>query len=188
MFILIKITTFTQKGEGLFPDKIITTATKGIKLLEHPTSLTLCEAIVKYAKWRIIRDKTESYEFKQHLTICNNPNYSIQFLNFRAESRETRDLMQDLSDIKEGIKVIHDSDTKKAAKAIKHERRVKAIDDKKRKLRNKIIEVGFDGLNDLELRHYHKWFEPYEEDEIMQQIQVRKELTADNENEQLSLF
>ncbi|QNK41850.1 hypothetical protein [Caproicibacter fermentans] len=174
-----RIVTRTEKGEGLFPDKVITTATKGIKLLDHPASLTICEAIIKYAKWRIIKEKTESFNFKQRWDFRNDQNFSIQLLNFRAESRDVRDLRQDLADIQEGIEVIHASDQQKAAKAKKHERRNKALDDKKCRLEKRILEIGFDGLDDLEMHHYKKWFTNEDEEKILQRLEVKKELLKD---------
>ena len=40
-------TTWTEAGEGLFPDVTKTRITKGVKLLEKTVSLTICEAIAK---------------------------------------------------------------------------------------------------------------------------------------------
>ncbi|MDF1495200.1 hypothetical protein [Caproiciproducens sp. CPB-2] len=169
-----EIVTHTEKGKGLFPDKVVTTATKGKKLLKHQASLTLCEAIVKYAKWRIIEQKMGSYEHKERLKIRSDPNFSVQYVNFRAESRETRDLMDDLANIQEGIEVVHASDQQKEIKAAKHERRVSAREAKKNKLKKRIFEVGFSGLDELELRRYQKWFRPEEEDAIVEEIESKK--------------
>ena len=174
-----EVVTYTEKGNGLFPDKVITTATKGKKLLNHPASITLCEAIVKYAKWRIIKQKTESYEFKQRLKFRNDPNFSIQYTNFRAENRESHDLIQDLADIDEGIEVIHASDQQKAAKAEKHEKRNEALESKKRRLEKRILEVGFDGLDILENRHYKKWFTAEDKEKIVQKINTKNEFMKD---------
>lgn len=40
------------KGDWLFPDKEVTIVRKGIKVLDRTASLTLCEAIVRYANFR----------------------------------------------------------------------------------------------------------------------------------------
>jgi len=56
----------------------------------------------------------------QHMT---DPDLQIEILNLHAESRESRDLMQDLEDIWNGIAVVHASNQKKAAIQNKKERR-----------------------------------------------------------------
>lgn len=171
-----EIVTYTEKGKGLFPDKVVTIATKGKNLLSHQTSLTICEAIVRYAKWRIIEQKTSSYEHKERLKFRNDPAFAIQYTNFRAEIRETRDLAQDLADIGEGIEIIHASDQRKAVKAEKHERRASAREANKNKLKKRIFEVGFSGLDEIELNRFRKWFKPEEEEEIVEEIENRKAL------------
>lgn len=171
-----EIVTYTEKGKGLFPDKVVTMATKGKKLLNHQAPITLCEAIVKYAKWRIIEQKTSSYEHKERLKFRNDPAFAIKYTNFRAESRETRDLMQDLADIGNGIEIIHASDQAKEAKVQKHEKRNKALEDKKRRLEKRILEVGFDGIDSIEMRHYEKWFTAEDEEKITQKIEAKSEL------------
>ncbi|HVI42548.1 MAG TPA: hypothetical protein VM577_17985 [Anaerovoracaceae bacterium] len=184
-----EIVTHTEKGKGLFPDKVVTTATKGKKLLNHQVSLTICEAIVKYAKWRIIEQKTSSYKHKERLKYQNDPEFTIQYTNFRAEGRETRDLAQDLADIGEGIKIIHASDQQKAAKAEKHERRISARETNKNKLKKRIFEVGFSGLDNIELNRFRKWFKSEEEDEIVEEIENRKALEKGLiTGEQMKLF
>ena len=46
--------THTVKGDWLFPDKEVTTIQKGLKVLDKSTSLTRCEAIVRYGKHHVI--------------------------------------------------------------------------------------------------------------------------------------
>jgi len=184
-----EIVTHTEKGKGLFPDKVVTTATKGKKLFNHQASLTICKAIVKYAKWRIIEQKTSSYEHKERFKIRNDPAFAIQYTNFRAEARETRDLVQDLADIEEGMEIIHASDQQKAAKAEKRERRVSAREANKNKLKKRIFEVGFNGLDDIELNRFRKWFTSEEEDEISEEIEKQKTLAKSFiTGEQTTLF
>lgn len=77
-------------------------------------------------------------------------------------------------DIGEGIEIIHASDQQKAAKAEKHERRVSAREANKNKLKKRIFEVGFSGLDDIELNCFRKWFKPLEEEEIVKEIENRK--------------
>jgi hypothetical protein len=182
-------TTSTKKGVGLIPDEVVVTITKGIKALAKPVSITICQAIVKYAKHRIIKEAKESFEFRQFSRLYRDPAAKIELYNFRAESRATRDLFQNLSDLHEGYNVHHESDDRKAAKAEKHERHVKAHSDKKRRLKRKIISIGFEGLNQTEQNHYRKWYSPEEKSLITQELSIKREFEKNMQGgEQQSLY
>ena len=60
-------------------------------------------------------------------------NYDMSAENIRIEHRESRDLMQDLADIAEGIKVTHASDIKKQTADAKRERKIKRTEAKIRR-------------------------------------------------------
>ena len=60
-------------------------------------------------------------------------------INFRVEWRESRDLEQDLSDISEGIEVIHASDLVKQKATAKRESKVKRKEAKVKANKKKII-------------------------------------------------
>lgn len=85
-----EIVTHTEKGEGLFPDKVVVTATKGKKLLSHQAPLTICEAIVKYAKWRIIEQKKARMSTKSGSNSAMIPHfqYSTQISELKTEKLE----------------------------------------------------------------------------------------------------
>lgn len=68
--------------------------------------------------------------------------------NIRIECRESRDLMQDLADIAEGIEVVHASDFKKRAQEDKRERKRKRQDAKKRRVEKSNIKKWVDCLVD----------------------------------------
>lgn len=59
--------------------------------------------------------------------------YTVIPQNVRIERRETRDLMQDLQDVREGIEVFHASDIRKAAEQAKRDRRKARTEAKNRK-------------------------------------------------------
>jgi hypothetical protein len=62
---------------------------------------------------------------------------------------------------------------------------VSALEAKKRKLMKRILEVGFSGLDDLELRRFRKWFNSDEEEAISEQIHKK---VAEPIYEQETLF
>ena len=126
VFYDLKITSI-HKGQGLFPDEEKVIITKGIKLLKHRISETICDAIVKTCA----QDIQRSIELNHHTeTFLYGSRFEV--LNLRVDRRETRDLMQDLRDIADGIEVRHKSDDEKAAKAAKSERRAKSRARKER--------------------------------------------------------
>lgn len=109
----------TQKGVGLFPDETVVSIIKGKKLLDSSASLTLCEAIVRCCGAQI-QDMEESRSYRERFF---DPTYTMQVQNIRAERRETRDLLQDLRDAAEGIKIVQAGDMQKAAAQNKRERK-----------------------------------------------------------------
>ena len=62
--------------------------------------------------------------------------------NIRIEARETRDLLQDLRDVADGLTVVHDSDLKAAAKKEKRDAKGARAAAKERKKQKNLID-GF---------------------------------------------
>ena len=131
-------TTWTEAGEGLFPDVTKTRITKGVKLLEKTVSLTICEAIAKYARHRVI----ENYQFKRHHELFFDKSLRYELLNIRAARMDVRDLLQDLQDVRDGIMVEHQADNLKAVKAQKHQRKEAATAKKLAKLEARVLKEG----------------------------------------------
>ena len=80
-------------------------------------------------------------------------------MNIRAEQRESRDLIQDMEDIRSGIKVQHASDKEKRQKAEKSQRRSKAKQTKIHRLEKKLLDVGYQNMesHSLDRIHADKW-------------------------------
>lgn len=171
VFYDVKITMIRNDG-SLFDGEQIVKVIKGVRLFETGKSITICE---KAAKQRIVEER-ESHRQRHG---------KVEILNIRVEQRESRDLMQDLQDIRDGIEVIHESDLKKQAKQQKSERQQQRQEKKIKKLEKKIMEVGFSGLceNSLDRRHAMKWLG---NDRIKELEAIRKE--RKNDPVQMSIF
>ena len=108
-----------------------TELTKGIKVFPHPVARTDAEIwlATKKAQFDPIRDKhiisprldpedrRMDYFSKHHRTWPGYDYFEFHYEveNIRIKARETRDLLQDLRDVAEGVTVVHDSDLKAAA-------------------------------------------------------------------------
>ena len=158
---------------------------KGIRYLKKPCSMDICEAIVKVQADDIRRN----YEINHSTNFMLDKTWKFEIYNIRAESKPSRDLMQDLQDIRDGIPIVYEDDAIKAEKEHKKEKRAlskqKAID----KLEKKLIEVGYSNLEELSIDKVHadKWIEP-ERLEELEEIRQKKIKEEQEKPVQLSLF
>ncbi len=157
----IKITKQRTDLNGtLFEGQIDTTITKGIRNFKHPVSMDICRNYVKLCKEDLIRNVLLN---KYHAEIFFAKHYGHQFdveiINIRAEQKESRDLIQDLEDIKNGIRVSHASDTEKMQKTRKAEHKAKARQDKIKRLEKKLLQAGYYNLEPYSIDRIHadKW-------------------------------
>lgn len=159
--------------------------TKGIRYFKNPCSIDICEAFIRVSSDEILED----YQVNHSWETLYDPSIKVEVLNIRAESKPSRDLMQDLEDIKAGIEITHDSDNIKREKENKHIKRQKAYEKRIQKLEKKLLKVGYENLEDSSLDKIHadKWLTRErirELEEIRQQkIKERLEMPV-----QLSLF
>lgn len=174
-------TTWTEPGEGLFQDEARTMVTKGIKLLEKPVSMTLCEAIVKYGRHRVIRN----YHLSRHNELFCNPTVKIELQNFRAARMDVRDLIQDLQDVRDGIEVRHQADDTKADKEQKRKRLAAAKAKKLAKLEARVLQDG-PALESYVLDRAFRLLGRERVEELLEQWEEPKPKKA--EYEQLSLL
>ena len=132
---------------GLF-ESVDQTIEKGVKAFESSVARTDAEMWLKLNKAkfepRLTRDDHRDLFFSEYHGQKGFGNYdwfefTVTPQNIRVENRESRDLLQDLQDVREGIEVIHASDLQKAAQEAKKDRMSKRQDDKKRKSEKKII-------------------------------------------------
>lgn len=183
VFYDVKVSYIRNDGT-LFDGQEVVKITKGVRLFETGKSLSICEQVVKRCK-KQIEDKEYN---KRHAEILML-GWKVEVLNIRAEQRESRDLMQDLQDIQEGIQITHASDVEKKNKTYKKERRQQAQENKIKKLEKKLIETGYYNLekHSLERRHADKWLG---EDRIAELEREREKRRQEEKNKpvQLSLF
>lgn len=160
-------------------------ATKGIRYLKKPCSMDICEAIVKTQADDIRRN----YEINHSSEFMMDRTWKFEIYNIRAESKPSRDLLQDLQDIRDGIPIYFEDDLIKSEKERKKTKRElskkKAID----KLEKKIIEVGYSNLEEHSLDRVHadKWIKPDRLEEL-EKIRERKIKEKQERPVQLSLF
>ena len=159
--------------------------TKGIRFLKRPCSLDICDAIVKTMQ----EDIRRNYEINHSSMRLMDKTYTWEIYNIRAEAKPSRDLIQDLQDLRDGIPITFEDDMLKKRKAEVKEKRQKnkrkAID----RLEKKLIDIGYENLPDTSIDRVHadKWLdlERLEELETIRQQKIKKE---QEKPVQLSLF
>jgi len=140
----IKFTSHNP-AEGLFPEKECVSITKGVKVFDKQTSITICEAFVEHGLESYKADYAAAYgRLRYRIAGCTR-----EIVNVRVESRPSRDLMQDLADVAAGIEVKHESVSKKALAEQKRQRKEARKAANKRKIEKKIIAVGYDELDKI---------------------------------------
>lgn len=195
----LKHTPISQKRGNVFYDLKITkirhddtifngqeeiSIRKGCRLLETNTSMTICENIVRYSSAKIQEREEGKFHSERFLF-----GWKVEVQNIRAEQRESRDLLQDLQDIRDGITVTHASDQIKQNKEAKKQRRIDRKEKREQRLEKKILQEGWDAIAPHSLDYFHavKWFG----EEKIQDLENRHQeyLTAkQNQPQQLNLF
>lgn len=175
--------TWIKKGDGLFPDEQRVSIEKGCKLLAKTVSLTICEAIVKYGQQEVV----QRIMLEFHHDLYFDHTLKIEVLNLRAARVDTRDILQDLQDVANGIQVTHAADTLKEAKEQKKARREAAKRRRIRKVEQMLLTYGW---ADLDAIWQHRAEKLLDDERIEELLQQRKEAKAQKPPEELqvSLF
>jgi len=173
----------------LFEGKVDSSITRGRKLFSHPVSMDICRACVKLCRDRIERDVGLEYSHQLFNAEYYGKEFSVEVLNVRAERRESRDLMQDLEDIRNGIQIVHASDMEKRDSENKRERRQQRRESAVRRLEKKLMEQGYESLEEFsaDRRHADKWLGPERIAEL-EKMRREKENEKKEQPVQLSLF
>lgn len=132
---------------GLLNQGDIVTVTKGKRFLEKNVSIDICEIIVKKCAGEIERKHRNRHFTEIYFSKYHGRKYEYEILNVRAETRESRDLEQDLEDIKNGITVIHQSDAERNQKADSRAKRQKNLEARIKKYKKILAETGFNNLD-----------------------------------------
>lgn len=161
------------------------TVKKGIRFLDHPCSMDICEAIAKTSQEAI----RWHYEINNSFEKLEDETLTWEIYNIRAESKPSRDLMQDLQDLRDGVELVWEDDRIKEEKEQKKEKRKqlrqKAID----RLEKKLIEIGYENLSATSIDRVHadKWLD-LERLEELKNIRKQKIKEEQEKPVQLSLF
>ena len=158
---------------------------KGMRVFDKPCSMDICEAFVKVQSDEILHN----YEVNHSTEYIFDKSFKAEILNIRAESKPSRDLIQDLQDIKDGITIVHASDSEKRMKEQKKERRKLAQQKKIAKLEKVLIDVGYENLEPYSMNRVHadKWLDS-ERLEELEQLRQQKIKEEQEKPVQLSLF
>ena len=175
--------TWTEKGSGLFPDEERVSIEKGCKLLDKTVSMTICEAIVQYGRQDVEWCAMSHYRRAQFF----DPTLKIEILNLRAARMDTRDILQDLQDVANGIQVTHVSDSLKAAKTQKKARREAAKMRRIQKAEQMLLTHGWYGLDDIWRHRAEKLLDDERIDELNLQWKAAQEQVP-VEEAQIRLF
>jgi len=173
-----------REGEqiGLFDADQGVRIEKGLQVFKSPVPMEICEAYARIGK----KDILWLYEMNHSYEKFWNKTMKYEILNIRAERKETRNLMQDLEDIKNGISVTHASDNDKAKKQTKKDAKLKRKEDERQKLIRKIEKAGtLDGMTESEVRRIYKCLTS---EEIQRAKRNHKEKPKQEEARQMSLF
>ena len=183
VFYDVKI-SYIQHDETLFDGEEVVKIQKGVRLFETAKSMTICEAAVRKCRQEIVDRAKNKWDREIFLY-----GWKVEVLNIRAEYRESRDLMQDLEDIRNGIQIAHASDLERQKKENKKERRLQAQQKKIERLEKKLLDVGYHSLeaHSLDKIHADKWLG---EERIAELEELRKQRLKEEQEKpvQLSLF
>ena len=175
----LKTSGAVQKTTGqisLFDKERWERATKGIRFLKKPCSIDICEAIVKVQSDEIIRN----YEVNHSTERMFDKTWNFKIYNIRAEAKPSRDLMQDLQDIKDGIPIIFEDEYIKSEKENKKKKRALSKQKAIERLEKKLIDVGYHNMEEHSLDRVHadKWLghERLKELEKIRKTKLKEEL------------
>ena len=164
----------------LFEGQIDTQIQKGVRYLKNPVSMDICKNIVKFCSDEIARYvKLNKYHQELFFAEYYGREFSVEILNIRAERRESRDLMQDLQDIREGIQIFHVSDEEKRDIENKREKRQQAKEKRIKAIEKKILDIGYDNMDLIDQKRACKFLDS---DRINELEDIREEKLQKEKN------
>lgn len=170
----------------LFEGQIDTEIEKGVRYFNHPVSMDICRNVVKLCqdeiRWRVNMEWHSELFFAEHYGRY----FKIEILNIRAEQKESRDLLQDMEDIRNGIRVYHASDSEKTEKKRKREQRQAAKQKRMAAMEKRILEIGYGNMDSFEQNKACKLLDWDRIDEL-ETMREQKLLEKQNKPQQLSL-
>ena len=160
---------------------------KGCRFFKKPVSMDICRIFVNTCKDEILWKVKGQYSQELFFADYFGRDWKLEVENIRAEQRESRDLMQDLQDTRDGITVIHDSDAQRKQRIEKKERREEAKRKRISRLEKRLLDSRFDGLESIDQIRARKWLG---EERIcgLEKLRKKKEEEQKMEPVQMSLF
>ncbi|NYB73872.1 hypothetical protein HZF24_06930 [Sedimentibacter hydroxybenzoicus DSM 7310] len=128
------VKTTTEYRKGFIVEPVIQIV-KGKKLFDSRKAMTDLEMYLKLYPDAVYEKERMRHHIQLHRAKYCDEKFELEVLNIRVEKRESRDLMQDLEDIRDGIEVVHESDKVKKNKADKRNRREKYQKDKQKRIK-----------------------------------------------------
>ncbi|MCM1215576.1 MAG: hypothetical protein NC331_08300 [Lachnospiraceae bacterium] len=173
----------------LFEGQVDTSVIKGRKLFGHPVSMDICRVCAELCKDKIHEKEKSRYFRELFFSEYHGKEFSFETGNIRAECRETRDLLQDLEDIRNGIQIAHASDVERKQSEDKRERKQKLHEAAVKKLENKLLETGYYNMEEFsaDRRHADKWLGK-ERIGQLESLRQQREEEKKSQPVQLSLF
>ena len=145
------------------------TITKGVKVFDRPVIKAGAEVWLNSERFGFSDHKSQQDHRDEYFSEHHGEtgfgeydyfNFTFTVQNIRIESiRAKRDLDQDLADIAEGLRVIHATDTKKAAAAAKKARIATARQNKLKRLEKAIVKFGYSNLDENTKRRVDKFLD-----------------------------
>lgn len=177
----------TDLNGTLFEGQIDTAIEKGKRVFGAQVSMDICRNYVKLCKDDLISKIKMNYHSELFFAEHYGRYFNVEVLNIRAEKRESRDLMQDLQDIRDGISISYDSDLIKEANKAKSEKRKHAKEKRIVAMEKRILEIGYGNMDTFEQNKACKLldFDRIDELETMRQQKIKEE---QEKPVQLSLF
>lgn len=172
----------------LFEGQVDTKIEKGVRFLDEKVSIDICRNIANLCKDEVDRlTKLNKFHTEMFLAEYQGREFSVEIFNIRAAERESRDLIQDLQDIRDGIEIVHASDLEKQKKEAKIERRKRTKEKKIQKIEKKILDIGFENLEWIDQNRAFKLLDMDRIDELesMREENLKKE---QEKPVQLSIF
>ena len=130
---------------------------KGCRFFRKPVSMDICRIFVNTCKDEILWKVKSQYSEEIFFADYFGRDWKLEVENIRAEQRESRDLMQDLQDARDGITVVHASDAQRKHRAEQKERREEAKRKRISKLEKRLLDSGYDGLESIDQIRAQKW-------------------------------
>lgn len=163
----------------LFEGQVDTQIIKGNRYFDHPVSMDICRNFVKLSRHEVDNKARMKYHRELFFAEYHGKQFSVEAMNVRAETKESRDLIQDLEDIKNGIQIQHASDNIMDEKERKKTKRQQAQEKCIQRLEKKLLEVGYENLEDYSIDKIHadKWLtsERLKELEEMRKQKIKEE-------------